>query len=152
MKYSDKLRDPRWQKKRLEIMQRDDFKCKKCGDKDSTLNVHHRYYIWGKDPWDYPDEVLITVCSDCHDGEKEAMAEYMPLLTQQLSTMFFADQIFDIYCAFGMCNFSGKNAYLAEKICWALSDNDVCELVDKKFQEYLDTKPTMKNRLLRGGQ
>jgi len=30
--YSKKLKDPRWQKKRLKIFKSDKFKCKICGD------------------------------------------------------------------------------------------------------------------------
>jgi len=29
--YADKLKDPRWQRKRLEILQREDFNCEACG-------------------------------------------------------------------------------------------------------------------------
>ncbi len=69
MRYSEKRRDPRWQRKRLEIMGRDDFTCQQCGSTTSTLNVHHRYYEPGRDPWDYPNGALITLCEDCHGGE-----------------------------------------------------------------------------------
>ena len=61
------LRDPRWQKKRSEIMHRDDFSCVICGDNTSTLNVHHDYYIWGRKPWEYPDDSLRTLCEACHE-------------------------------------------------------------------------------------
>ncbi|MBK7212937.1 MAG: hypothetical protein IPH88_06500 [Bacteroidales bacterium] len=30
------------------------------------LNVHHEYYQDGKLPWEYPDESLHTLCSECH--------------------------------------------------------------------------------------
>ncbi len=66
MKYSDKLKDPRWQKKRLEILQRDDFSCRKCGDKSSTLHIHHKYYTKDVEPWDYKDDCFITLCETCH--------------------------------------------------------------------------------------
>lgn len=62
--YSDKLKDPRWQKKRLEILNRDNFKCTFCGDKSSTLHVHHLAYA--RTPWDVPNEDLVTTCSHCH--------------------------------------------------------------------------------------
>jgi len=64
--YSEKLKDPRWQRKRLEIMQRDEFACNSCGDTDSTLNVHHKTYRKGADPWDYDDENFSTLCQSCH--------------------------------------------------------------------------------------
>ena len=62
--YAQKLRDPRWQRKRLEIMQRDNFTCTECGDSDSTLNVHHWEYA--KEPWDAKNADLVTVCEKCH--------------------------------------------------------------------------------------
>jgi len=65
-KYSEKFLDPRWQKKRLKILERDDWRCQSCGDKNVTLNVHHIFYKKGKDPWDYNDNILITWCEDCH--------------------------------------------------------------------------------------
>jgi hypothetical protein len=65
--YSDKLRDPRWQKKRLEIMQRDDWKCRMCGDSKSTLHVHHTVYSRRKAPWNVPDDTLVTLCERCHE-------------------------------------------------------------------------------------
>lgn len=64
--YSEKLKDPRWQKRRLEVMKRDGFTCHRCRDKEKTLNVHHLMYDKGKDPWDYDDCALITLCEDCH--------------------------------------------------------------------------------------
>lgn len=72
--YSEQRLDPRWQKRRLEIMQRDDFKCTECCAEDKTLNVHHVYYTRGADVWDYPDHALLTLCSDCHEAE-HAMSE-----------------------------------------------------------------------------
>ncbi len=69
--YWEKLRDPRWQKKRLEIMERDDFTCVHCQDNASTLNVHHGFYTKDTEPWDYPDESLRTLCEDCHKKYKE---------------------------------------------------------------------------------
>jgi hypothetical protein len=68
--YSDKLKDPRWQKKRLEILQRDNFKCRVCNDSKSTLHVHHIYYHEdNKNPWDYSNNLLITLCDKCHELE-----------------------------------------------------------------------------------
>lgn len=65
-KFFEQYKDPRWQKKRLEIMQRDAFTCVLCKDKETTLNIHHKKYINGKKPWEYEDDDLITLCEDCH--------------------------------------------------------------------------------------
>lgn len=67
-------KDSRWQKKRLEIMERDGWECQSCcGSVGSdTLNVHHRYYEQGKKPWEYADSSLVTLCEDCHKAVTEA--------------------------------------------------------------------------------
>lgn len=62
--YSKKLTDPRWQKKRLKILERDEWKCIKCGDKKTELHVHHLAYY--KNPWDIPNKLLKTLCAHCH--------------------------------------------------------------------------------------
>jgi hypothetical protein len=66
MNYSEQLKSPKWQKKRLEIMQRDNFTCQLCGDKETTLNVHHIVYINNKKCWEYKNKDLITLCEHCH--------------------------------------------------------------------------------------
>lgn len=30
------------------------------------LNIHHKYYVEGKKPWEYPNDALVTLCEDCH--------------------------------------------------------------------------------------
>lgn len=70
--YAEKLLDPRWQKRKTEIQIRDNFTCQKCGNTEKTLYVHHRYYIYKREPWEYSDDMLILLCSDCHYEEEEA--------------------------------------------------------------------------------
>jgi len=75
MKYSDKLKDPRWQKKRLEIFQRDDWGCVRCQNDKITLHIHHKEYIAGKDPWEYLDSDLETLCELCHAKENSKIIQ-----------------------------------------------------------------------------
>lgn len=65
--YKESLLDPRWQKKRLEVMSEDGWKCMFCNSTKNTLTVHHIKYIQGRKVWDYPNNLLITLCLDCHD-------------------------------------------------------------------------------------
>lgn len=71
--YQQKLLDPRWQRKRLEAMEKVKFTCQMCGDTESTLHVHHKQYIKGREPWEYEVAQLCVLCKDCHasshDGE-----------------------------------------------------------------------------------
>ena len=64
--YTDKLKHPNWQKKRLRIMDRAGFRCEICNSADITLHVHHGYYERGVDPWEYPDDTLYCICEECH--------------------------------------------------------------------------------------
>ncbi len=64
--YAEKLLDPRWQRKRLEVLQRDGFVCQNCSSRDKTLHVHHKCYLKGVEIWDYQDQYYQTLCVDCH--------------------------------------------------------------------------------------
>lgn len=80
--YWEKLKDPRWQRRRLEILQKADFSCGRCGDAESTLHVHHRIYRKKKQPWEYDDDELECLCEDCHMGaenDRETVSEAMAI-------------------------------------------------------------------------
>lgn len=69
--YSDLLRDPRWQRKRLEMLNAAGWKCTACGRSDNTLHVHHRRYVKGRKPWEYTDQELRVLCAECHQSGHE---------------------------------------------------------------------------------
>lgn len=63
--YAKALQHPKWQKKRLKIFERDNWRCTKCGDTETTLHVHHLKYT-KKYPWQELNVNLRTVCAKCH--------------------------------------------------------------------------------------
>lgn len=73
--YYEKLKDPRWQRKRLEALDFYDFKCELCGSEEVTLHVHHKEYFKNIEPWDYDIRQLAVLCEDCHDGQHEIVDE-----------------------------------------------------------------------------
>ena len=100
--YAQKLLDPRWQRLRLEILNRDDWACTHCGDKTSTLHVHHGYYEFGKDPWEYSPGSLRTLCESCHElgdvlrGDIRHIFAMLPICDQDsvcdaLRSLYYAD-------------------------------------------------------------
>lgn len=91
--YSEKRRDPRWQRRRLEIMERDKFTCQHCRATDKPLNVHHKFYEKGRMPWEYLDYALITLCEDCHKEEPARVAEVVAVLVPLLTSRFSADEL-----------------------------------------------------------
>lgn len=66
MTYAEKLKDPRWQKKRLEILDDRGWACEWCCDKEKTLHVHHVLYLKNLNPWEYDNKYLRVLCETCH--------------------------------------------------------------------------------------
>lgn len=98
MSYTERLADPRWQRKRLEVMNRDNWTCQRCGDSSMQLEVHHVEYWEGKKPWEYPDDMLVTVCRTCHQKEDER-PKHEKYLIQSLQTYgFLAGDLLALSC------------------------------------------------------
>lgn len=67
--YSFLLERREWGAKRMRILARDNYTCQNCGSHESVnspLQVHHKHYIYGLDPWEYKDSELVTLCEQCH--------------------------------------------------------------------------------------
>ncbi len=69
--YAEKCKDVRWQKLRNKVLERDSYTCQAANCKKTTgsMEVHHLDYIPGIEMWNYPMDMLVTLCSDCHDKE-----------------------------------------------------------------------------------
>lgn len=65
IEYKKQYYHPNWQRMRLFILDRDNFKCRECGDEHSILHVHHKHYSTGF-IWEIDPRVLITLCDKCH--------------------------------------------------------------------------------------
>ena len=75
MPYQQQLRDPRWQRKRLLVLERDGWKCVACGDSKTELHVDHiQYRVKRIKAWEYRMDELQTLCRPCHE-EKHAPKE-----------------------------------------------------------------------------
>ena len=75
--YASQFKDPRWQKFRLKILEKDGFKCTRCGDAENTLNAHHLYYISKRKPWEYPEDSVLTFCDACHEENHQNPSEIL---------------------------------------------------------------------------
>jgi 5-methylcytosine-specific restriction endonuclease McrA len=69
--YGKLLFDKRWFARRAEILARDNSCCVICASGEK-LQVHHRQYHYivslrqFKAPWDYVDNLMVTLCERCH--------------------------------------------------------------------------------------
>jgi len=94
MSYQDDMKDVMWQKRRLLILERDKWKCQesRCTGKSTKLEVHHLDYIPDKKIWEYPDDMLLTLCSTCHNKEQERPpAEKMLLNSMRMKGFMLGD-------------------------------------------------------------
>lgn len=65
-------RSNRWVEFREELIELDGGACIRCGKTrgdGAVLQVHHKKYLTGKAPWEYPLELCETLCKRCHAEE-----------------------------------------------------------------------------------
>jgi hypothetical protein len=90
LSYSEKLRDDRWKSKSLRKKEWAEFECQDCGNKNN-LEIHHCYYKYGLEPWQYPLDSLRCLCSICHKKrgalEMEFRAKLAEITTTDLEAM-----------------------------------------------------------------
>lgn len=69
--YQKELNTKQWQDKSHRIKIRDNLKCQAfdCKTPNAILQVHHLDYFNHTKPWQYPDDLLITLCAVCHEKE-----------------------------------------------------------------------------------
>lgn len=144
--YATNLKDPRWQKRRLEILSRDEFSCRKCGATDKPLNVHHTYYDQGHEPWEYIDESLITLCEDCHKEEGELLPRQVNEFVKAFKRGGFISDDFEMIAkAIGDEGFGYDAGAISETLLyffnnWKFMEKCFSEMLEMKNTEYLKIK------------
>lgn len=135
--YQKKLQDPRWQKMRLRILERDEWMCQKCYDSKNTLHVHHRYYMQGCDPWDYPPEALATLCARCHEEEtaQRPLAEQHLLDVLRHIGLFYQD-VYELADGFHHWKCPHLEEVTMCAITWMLKDEALMHQLIKQFFEH----------------
>lgn len=72
--YALALLDSRWNKKRVQVLKRDNYRCTNCGADNCRLSVHHEIYLKDKQPWEVPMRYLKSMCDRCHsDAHKDRL-------------------------------------------------------------------------------
>lgn len=121
--YSEKLKDPRWQKKRLKILERDKWTCQSCFDTENTLHVHHMKYVYGLEPWEIEDQFLITLCASCHEEETNTIRTLEDNLLNAIRTKrFLGSQVIDLTYAFSELELQEPQEVTASIIKFALTE------------------------------
>lgn len=142
MNYLQKLKDPRWQKKRLEILNRDEFACRFCYDTKSTLHVHHLQY--SGEPWEAKSEHLITLCEDCHESESTTRKVYEDALLKELKLSYFrGSDLVDIANGFNKMKPFHVPDVMACVIGFALADHGIMSMLCDMYFKDLMSKTKM---------
>ena len=145
--YFEKLKDPRWQKKRLEVFERDGWRCQCCYNDSNTLTVHHKFYERDIEPWDYPIEALKTLCIDCHEKEyNDRDSVEKKLLRVLKKSDFLSDEILEIAEGFANLKIVGHPTPTAILINWILSNHELMEKLNETHNEEL-SKEYFKERI-----
>ncbi len=137
--YSEKLKDPRWQKKRLEILDRDGFMCSWCCDDASTLHVHHLKY--SGDPWDADESDLITLCESCHQENHSERKSSELRLIQALKKMR-PKNLSVLVEGFENCVNDINWEPIAAIISHSISTLEVSKIIEREYFQYLADKST----------
>jgi len=98
MEYKEKLTTKEWIDRRREILVRDLFTCQKCGHRSQRNHVHHVVYIFGREPWNYPDEYLLTLCYNCHYQEHKDEKQLGEIINNMKLSGLFCNEIKSIIC------------------------------------------------------
>lgn len=81
MEFKDQYKHPLWQKRRLDVLEKNGFECSCCGDSESQLHVHHRQYFKGRKVWEYADDELEVLCDSCHEEAHHTVDELKEVLS-----------------------------------------------------------------------
>jgi hypothetical protein len=144
MNYSDKLKDPRWQKKRLEILNRDKWTCQICFDTEKTLHVHHRRYLRGREPWDIPNECLVTLCESCHEFETSEMQSQLDDLNCMIKDKFFSADVNKLTASFLHLQIPHSPDVFASVIHYWFSNAELTNEMLQRYFEHLNKKSESK--------
>lgn len=143
--YFEKLRDPRWQKKRLEVLESAGWECESCNSTTKTLHIHHKQYIKSREPWEYELTNFEALCEDCHheshvdkDLINEILASMPSLMWQRVASLlagyaneYISDEI--------LSRTYSAHDYEAGRLSASLSDLDISKfpLLHEKFAELM---------------
>lgn len=142
--YRELLKDPRWIKKRNEILSRDKSTCQFCGCQDKYMHVHHKYYIEGRKPWEYEDDALVTICEKCHQNTTDDARLLYPLFLQ-VRDLFRERGFSDSILSAILSRFSNYLEFLGNSDC--ADDKKVLDFINNAVcgtQNYNDFKSLRK--------
>lgn len=134
--YAQKLKDPRWQKKRLEVLDRAGWACQGCADSTSTLHVHHKQYIKGREPWEYDADQLAALCETCHSQHHAELDVLIDVVARlPIDGMKWIDREKAAYLIAGALGLDHLSIQTAEQQAWFNVGLRVQAIADDEFAQ-----------------
>lgn len=95
MTWNEQLLTKYWATKRTEILLRDDWWCQYpgCNNRFHNVEVHHIEYLGTLMAWEYPDDMLKTLCHKHHSNHHAGieMAEKALMTTLRVKGFLLGD-------------------------------------------------------------
>jgi len=147
MDENSKYLDPRWQKLRLSVLERDGWTCKICGDDVNTLYVHHRYYTPKKEIWDYDLDAFVTLCKSCHEEETFERKNAEDDLITSFKRKFLVSGLKEFVVAIVDMPMLHLENVVAAAYGWALQNDKMQREIIEKYFKYLHKKNKVKENV-----
>jgi len=91
------------------------------------LNIHHKHYINGNKPWEYDDNVLISLCADCHKKTHEH--DDIFVFNQEGDKLYKTE----ICQRCGRCGFLKEFDYYKNGVCFTCAGEGVILGAEKSY-------------------
>lgn len=113
-----------WKAFRDEVIRLDGGVCVRCGRGrvvGVVLQVHHKRYLPGKKPWEYPYELCETLCRGCH------AQEHGLIVPRRDWEAVGVDDLGDLSGECDLCGTSIRHVFLIEHRKWpAMEVGEIC--------------------------
>ncbi len=119
-------RSAQWRAFRREVIALDGGACNRCGKPEGTgtvLQVHHKKYLAGRLPWQYPMQLCEAICKGCHAVEHG-------IIPPPFGWEFIGcDDLGDLSGACDYCNTEIRHVFLVQHVAWGAMEvgTDCCD-------------------------
>jgi len=105
-----------WRRFREDVIKLDGGCCTRCRrgpNEDAVLQVHHKAYVRGRAPWQYPYTECETLCKGCH------AAEHGIIMPQTGWELFGSDDLGDLVGSCELCGTELRYVYAIAHPQWS---------------------------------
>lgn len=139
-----------WREFRLQVIQLDGGVCSNCGRGPGdgvALHVHHKQYVAGRKPWEYPFEQCEALCAGCHAAEH---GKIPPKTGWEFAGV---DDLGDLVGACELCNTPIRYVFMVTNPAWRAMEvgTECCDHLTSSgtASEFMEVKRKRSDKLKR---